>query len=95
MMSENFFNNSLNTNFTGSFGRKLFPERTMKQVKDTAINLLKDIVKPITDIGVGREEVLNGNLQKQLNSYNKIMDSVCNTMAAADKYAFKSLDVKS
>lgn len=94
-MSENFFNNSLNTNLNGAFRRNLFPERTMKQVKDTAVNLLKDIVKPITDIGSGRETVLDGSLQKQLNTYNKILNSVTSTMAAADKNAFKSLDVKS
>lgn len=94
-MSENFFNNSLNTNLNKPFGRNLFPERTMKQVKDTAVNLLKDIVKPITDIGSGREAVLDGSLQKEISTYNKILNSVSNTMAAADKNAFKSLDVKS
>ena len=94
-MSENFFNNSLNTNFNRSFGFNILPERTMKQVKESAKNLLKDVFKPITEIGTGKEAVLDGSIHRQLNTYNKIINAVNNNMAAVDKNLYRSLDIKS
>ncbi len=94
-MSENFFNNSLNTGFNKGFGFNVIPQRTIQQVKESAVNLLKDVVKPITEIGSGKEAVLDGSVQKQLNTYNRIINAVNNNMSASDKYAYRSLDIKS
>ena len=94
-MSENFFNNSFNSGLNRSFGFNIIPERTMKQVKESAVNLLKDVVKPLTEIGTGKEGILDGSVQKQLTTYNKIINAVNNNMSAADAYAYRSLDIKS
>ena len=90
-MADNFLN--LNTNLNKPFGFKL-PERTIKQVKDSALNLLKGVVKPLTEIGMGKEQILDGTVEKQIISYQKIINSVNTNMNAVDKYAYKSLDVK-
>ncbi len=91
-MAENFFNNSLNTGLNFKF---TLPERTMRQVKESAVNLLKDVVRPITNIGVGKEDILNGSAAKEINSYQKLINSVNMNMAAQDIYFNKSLDIKS
>lgn len=93
-MAENFFNSSLNTGLNNPFGFKL-PERTMRQVKESAVKLLKDVVKPLTDIGVGKEDILNGSVAKEINLYNKLINSVSMNMAATDVNFNKSLDIKS
>ena len=93
-MSENFFNNSLNTGFNNPF-KFTYPERTMRQVKESAINLLKDVAKPIINIGVGKEDILNGSVAKEINTYQKMINSVNMNMAASDAYFNKSLDIKS
>ena len=61
-MADNFLN--LNTNLNKPFGFTL-PERTIKQVKDSAVNLLKGFVKPITEIGVGKEQILDGTVDEE------------------------------
>ena len=93
-MAENFFNNSLNTGLNNPFRFK-FPEHTMRQVKDSAVKLLKDVVKPITEIGIGKEDILNGSVAKEINLYNKLINSVSMNMAASDATFNKSLDIKS
>lgn len=93
-MTENFFNSNLNTHLGSSFGFNI-PKRTIKQVKDSAINLLKDIIKPITNIGLGKEAVFDGSLAKELSNYNRIINSVNSTMSAADSNTFRSLNIKS
>ena len=92
-MSDNFFKN-LNTGFNNPFKFTL-PRRTMRQVKERAINLLKDVAKPIIDIGVGKEDILNGIVAKEINTYQKMINSVNMNMAASDVYFNKSLDIKS
>ena len=93
-MSNNFLN--LNTNLNKPFGfNNIFPERTMKQVKDSALNLLKGMVKPITDIGMGKEQILDGTVERQIISYQKLINSVNTNMNSVDINAYKSLDVKS
>ena len=93
-MSENFFNNSLNTGLNNRF-RFTFPERTMRQVKESALNLLKDVAKPIINIGEGKEDILNGSVAKEISTYQKMINSVNSSMAASDAYFNKSLDIKS
>ena len=93
-MPENFLNNALNTGFKNPF-KFSFPKRTVKQVKDSALNLLKDVAKPIIDIGVGKENILDGSVMKEINSYQRIISSVNMNMAASDIYFNKSLDIKS
>lgn len=93
-MADNFLNNSLNTGFKNPFGFT-FPERTMRQVKESALNLLKDVAKPIINIGKGKEDVLDGSVAKEINTYKKIINSVNMNMAASDVYFNKSLDIKS
>lgn len=92
-MSENILNN-LNTGLNKPFGFNIIPERTMQQVKESALNLLKDVVKPITDIGVGKEEVLDGTLSKKIKSYQNIINSVNNNMSAIDQNSYRTLDIK-
>ena len=92
-MAENFFKN-LNSGLNNPFNFNL-PERTIRQVKDSAVNLLKDVVKPITDIGIGKEDILNGSVEKEINTYQRIINSVNMNMAAQDAYYNKSLDIKS
>ena len=93
-MSENFFNKSINTSLNKPFGMNIIPERTMQQVKESALNLLKDVVRPITDIGVGKEEVLNGSIAAQIITYNNVANMVMSTMAAADDKNHRTLDIK-
>ena len=93
-MAENFLNNSLHTGYNNPFGF-VFPERTMRQVKESAINLLKDVARPIIDIGVGKEDILNGSVAKEINTYQKMINSVNMNMAASDVFFNKSLDIKS
>ena len=92
-MSENFFNN-LNAGLNNPF-KFTFPERTMRQVKESALNLLKDVAKPIIEVGAGKEDILNGSVSKEINTYQKMINSVNMNMAAADVYFNKSLDIKS
>ena len=94
-MSDNFLNNSLNTGLNKPFGFNILPERTMKQVKDSAVNLLKDVVKPIASIGEGKEKILDGTVSRQIDTYQRIINSVNHNMTAVDKNAYKSLDIKS
>ena len=94
-MTENFLNSSLNSNFTRNFSFNFLPERTIQQVKESAVNMFKDVVKPITDIGIGKEAVLDGSLDKQINTYQKIINAVNMNMNALDTNRFRSLDVKS
>ena len=94
-MTENFLNSSLNNSFKRSFGLNVIPERTIQQVKDSALNMLKDVVKPITDIGAGKEAVLDGSLDKQIGVYQRIINAVNMNMNALDTNKFKSLDIKS
>lgn len=94
-MAENFFNNSLNTNLNKPFGFNVFPERTMKQVKESAVNLLKDVVKPLTEIGQGQEKILDGTVAHQIGVYQKLINSVNMNMTAIDNNTFRSLDIKS
>lgn len=93
-MPENFLNNALNTGLKNPF-KFTFPKRTMRQVKESALNLLRDVAKPIIDIGVGKENILNGSVAKEINSYQRIINSVNMNMAASDVYFNKSLDIKS
>ena len=92
-MSGNFFNSSLNDNMNGFSRFNLFPERTMRQVKESAVNLLKNVVKPITDIGMGKEQILDGTVERQINSCSKLINSINLNMNAVDKNAYRSLDV--
>lgn len=94
-MAENFFNSSLNNSFNKRFGFNIIPERTMRQVKDSAINMFKDAVKPITNIGKGKEAIFDGSLVKQINTYQKIINAVNMNMNALDAQIFRSLDIKS
>ena len=95
-MANNFINNNgLGSMFNKPFGFNIFPERTMRQVKESAFNLLKDVVKPITSIGEGKEDILNGVVSKEINTYQNIINSIYNNMSAVDKNAYKSLDFKS
>ena len=94
-MTENFLNSSLNNSFRRNFGFNVIPERTIEQVKDSALNMLKDVVKPITDIGAGKEAVLDGSLDRQLGIYQRIINAVNMNMNAADINNFRSLDIKS
>ena len=95
-MADNFLNNNLlNTGLNKPFGFNILPERTMKQVKESAVNLLKGVVRPITEIGEGKEKILDGSVAKQINTYQKLINSVNNNMSAADKNAYRALDFKS
>lgn len=94
-MAENFFQNSVNSGLNKSFGFNVIPERTMKQVKDSAVNLIKDVVKPITDIGVGKEEILDGTVAGKIQTYQNFINLVNNTTAAVDSKTYRSLDIKS
>lgn len=93
-MPENFLNNALNTGFKNPF-KFTFPKRTMRQVKDSAINFLKDVAEPIINIGVGKENILDGSVMKEINTYQRIISSVNMNMAASDLCFNKSLDIKS
>ena len=93
-MANNFFNNLLNTNLNKTFNFT-FPERTMRQVKESAINLLKDFAKPVTDIGLGKEDILNGSVLHEIDTYQRIINSVNMNLAASDKNFNNSLDIKS
>ena len=90
-------NNSFNTGLNRPFGFNILPERTMKQVKESAVNLLKDVVKPLTlaDIDENKEKIIDGTLYKQIDTYQKIINSVNSNMTAVDKNAYRSLDFKS
>ena len=70
-MAENFLNNnSLNT-FNKPFGMNVIPERTLQQVKESAVNLMKDIAKPITELGLGKENIFDGTVAKKIKTYQK------------------------
>lgn len=94
-MSENFFANSMNISRSKAFNFDFLPKRTIKQVKDTAVNFLKGFVKPITSFSDNKTAIFDGSLQKQLNTYNKIINLVSNNMAVNDQINFRSLDYKS
>ena len=94
-MAGNFFNNSLNTNLNKPFGFNFLPERTMKQVRESAVNLLKDVVKPLTDIGQGQEKILDGTIPHQIETYKRLINTVNMNMTSIDTNTFRSLDFKS
>jgi len=53
------------------FGMNIhIPTRTIKQVKDTAINHLGDIVSPIFEYLEDNQKVFTGEARAELNKYN-------------------------
>lgn len=93
-MSDNFFKNGFNSTLNKPFGFNIIPERTMQQVKESAVNLIKDVVTPASKYDESLDKIIDGTINRQINVYQNIINSVNNNMASADKNAYKSLDVK-
>ena len=76
-------NNSTNTNnfFNRPFGLNLtMPTRTLKQAKDTAVKTVNSLWEPMVDYFEKADNVFSGNVQEEINKYNRMAYSLGVTM---------------